>query len=342
MRKRHLLIGAAIAAGVLLLPEQASQADAAFVVNFGTMAPAGTPWSDQLEDIRDRVQKDSGGRIKVKLFLGGALGGELEMIKDVEGGDRLQGGGFSTGAMGEALKVPELLMIELPYLFRDTTEADAVLDGVLYEPVSVALAKKNITFYAWAENGWRNMGTKGDVAPTSPAILAKYKMRSQEAAVHLDMWKSFGVQAVAKPTTEILPSLNTGIVDGYDNSPLFSLAGGLIEPISHYTLTQHIYQPAAVVYSKKFVDKLPPDLQAVVMKDAKAEGVRGRKGVRELEAELLATIEGMGKEVVRLDKEQVKVFRKASQTVHKQFLATNPAMVPTYTAVRAKLKELRN
>jgi TRAP-type C4-dicarboxylate transport system substrate-binding protein len=341
MKKRHVLAGAALASAVLLLPDRAVQAEAAHVVNFGTMAPTGTPWSDQLEDIKARVQKESGGRIQVKLFLGGSLGGEIEMLKDVQGGDRLQGGGFSTGAMGEALDVPELTMIELPYLFKSTAEADAVLDDVLYQPVSDALSKKGITFYAWAENGWRNMGTKGDAPPTSPEVLAKYKMRSQESPVHIDMWKALGVQAVPKPTTEVLPALKTGIVDGYDNSPLFSLAGGLIEPISHYTLTQHIYQPAAVVYSKKFTDFLPDDLRAVVMKNAKEEGIRGRKGVRELEAELIGTIESMGVKVVTPTEEQTKVFRQTTRPVHKQFLAANPEMVGLYKEVRTKLDGMR-
>lgn len=341
MRKRHLLAGLGLASAVMLLPEQATHAEAAHVVNFGTMAPAGTPWSDQLEDIKARVEKESGGRIQVKLFLGGSLGGEIEMITDVKGGDRLQGGGFSTGAMGEALDVPALLMVELPYLFRDVAEADAVLDDVLYEPVSTELGKKGITFYAWAENGWRNMGTKGAEAPVTPEILATYKMRSQESPVHLDMWKALGVQAVPKPTTEILPSLKTGIVSGYDNSPLFSLAGGLIEPISHYTLTQHIYQPAAVVYSKKFVDGLPADLKTVVMANARAEGIRGRKGVRELEAELIGTIEGLGAKVVTPTEDQKKVFRQQTRPVHKQFLAANPDMMPLYKQVRAKLDGMR-
>ena len=341
MRTRHIAASLGLAAAIMLVPEQATHAEAAHVINFGTMAPAGTPWSDQLADIKSRVEKESGGRIQFKLFLGGSLGGELEMLNDVKGGDRLQGGGFSTGAMGEALDVPALTMIELPYLFRNVQEADAVLDDVLYQPVSDVLAGKGITFYAWAENGWRNMGTNGAEAPVTPEILSGYKMRSQESPVHLDMWKALGVQAVPKPTTEILPSLKTGIVSGYDNSPLFSLAGGLIEPISHYTLTQHIYQPAALVFSKKFIEGLPEDLQTVVMKNAREEGIQGRKGVRALEKELIGTIEGLGAKVVTPTDEQKKAFRQKTRPVHKQFLAANPDMVPLYKQVRAKLDTMR-
>ena len=129
-------------------------------------------------------------------------------------------------------------------------------------------------------------------------------MRAQENPVHMDMYKMLGVQAVAKPVSEVIPALNTGIVDGFDNTALFSLAAGWLEPVSHYTLSRHIYQPAAVVYSKSFVDSLPPDLQKVVIGDPMAESARGRAAVRALEGELLDTIRSMGKQVVDLTPEQ--------------------------------------
>ena len=178
------------------------------------------------------------------------------MIQDVQRGERLQGGGFSTGAVGEALDIPLLQMIELPYLFNNEAQADAVLDDVLYEPTKSALSEKGIAFYSWTENGWRSFATKGDSAPTTPEALKAYKMRSQESPVHLNMYKSLEVQAVAKPVSEVLSSLNTGIVTGFDNTPLFSLAAGWIEPVTHYTLSRHIYQPAAVMYSQSFVDSI--------------------------------------------------------------------------------------
>lgn len=340
MRKLASLALAGCGVALALAPDRTVEAGPAHVMNFGTMAPADTPWSEQLTDIKKRLEADSGGRVQVKLFLGGSMGGELEMMQDVQKGERLQGGGFSTGAMGQALEIDELLMVELPYLFRNNAEADAVLDDVLYQPVSQKLSKKGIKFYAWAENGWRNMGTKGGPA-TTPDELKKYKVRSQESPVHLDMWKALGVQAIAKPTTEVLPALNTGIVTGYDQTPLFALAGGWVQPVTHYTLTRHIYQPAAVVYSQKFYDGLPDDLKGIVMANAKEEGARGRKNVRALEAELIDTIGSMGVEVVELNNEQLKAYRQTTRPVHKQFLASHPEMVSIYGQVKTKLQSMR-
>ena len=86
-------------AALVFLPGRASSGDAEFTVNFGTVAPDGTPWATQLQDIKKRIEQDSEGRIKIRVFLGGVLGGEVEMVRDIVDGGRLQGGGFSAAAV---------------------------------------------------------------------------------------------------------------------------------------------------------------------------------------------------------------------------------------------------
>jgi TRAP-type C4-dicarboxylate transport system substrate-binding protein len=336
MRNRTLAATIVVASVALFSFAQPAQSEAEFVMNFATVAPDNTPWSKQLRGVEKRIEEESGGRIQVKLFLGGSLGSEIECIQDVARGERIQGGGFSTGAMGEAMDIPILTLIELPYLFSTNTQADAVLDQVLYEPTKAALSEKGFVLGGWAENGWRNFATTGPAS--NKTDLAKFKMRAQENPVHMDMYKMLGVQAVAKPVSEVLPSLNTGIVDGFDNTALFSLAAGWIEPVTHYTLSRHIYQPAAVVYSKKFVDSLPPDLQKVVIGDPFAESVRGRTAVRALEGELLDTIRSMGKQVVELTDAQREAFKTETRAVHKSFLANHRELIPIYKQVLAKLE----
>jgi len=342
MRIRRVLLSLIAAFAAVLSVSTVSHAnEPEFTLNFGTVAPEGTPWSAQLQEIKERIERESNGRIKVKLFLSGSLGSEIEMIQDVSRGERLQGGGFSTGALGQALDVPVLQMVELPYLFRNDAEADAVLDQVLYQPTSDALAQRGITFYAWSENGWRNMATNGGPA-SSPEELQAYKMRSQESPLHLNMYAALGVQAVAKPTSEVLPALNTGIITGFDNTLLFSLAAGWAEPITHYTLTRHIYQPAGVVYSKSFIDSLPADLRAIVLANPLEESTRGRASVRAMEGELLEALSGMGKTVVELTSEQQQVYRRTVRSkVHAAFLTDHPEMQGAYSDVKNQLQSMR-
>jgi TRAP-type C4-dicarboxylate transport system substrate-binding protein len=340
MKLRNVVAASGLLMAALVLPTKTVDAEPQFVMNFGTVAPEGTPWADQVKDTKVRIERDSNGAIYVKTFLNGVLGGEVEMTRDIRRGERLQAGGMSTAAVAQGANVPILELPELPYLFRTDQEADAVLDDVLFKPTSEALNKKGFVLGFWAINGWRSFATRGGPATTLDELQA-YRMRSQEAPVHIAMWKALGVQAVTKPTSEVLSAINTGIVDGFDNTPLFSLASGWIEPMSHYTLSRHIHQPAAIVYSKRFYDKLPPDLQAVIMGDPKVEADKGRTGVRQLEQEMLSTIAEMGTTVVPLNDAQRKVFEDATRSVHAEFLSLHPELEPVYAQVQTRLKAMR-
>ena len=318
-RPRHALaLGAsAMLVALLVQPGDLSSQEPEFTLNFGTVAPDNTPWSDQLEDIKRRVEKESAGRIKVRLFTGGSMGGEVEMIQDIRDGGRLQGGGFTTSALATGANVPQLDLPELPYLFRSNAEADHVLDNVLFKPMQKRLRRRGIHMTMWAQNGWRSFYTKHPI--NSPADLQSHKMRTQESNVHKAMYKALGVQAFAMSTAEVLDALSRGTVDGFDNTALYAQASGWYEPTSHLTLTRHIFQPAAIVYSKTWFDSLPDDLKKIVTGDRLKDQALGRRLVRELEPALITNFGELGVTVREPSKAELKPFVDATRGVHEQF-----------------------
>ena len=218
-------------------------------IKFGTVAPAGTPWAQTLEDIKNRVKKKSKGKLKIKTYLGGSLGGELEILQKIRRGN-VQGGGLTSAALASV--IPELDVLELPYLFESSEEADYILDNHLFEIFNDLFKKKDLVLVTWAENGWRNLGHKSK-GIKRPSDLAGEKMRSQESKVHLGFWKALKAAPQAISVPETLPALQTGVVQGFDNTPLFTLAAEWHTAIKHFTLSGHIYQPAAIVYSAMFL-----------------------------------------------------------------------------------------
>ncbi|HCP48134.1 MAG TPA: C4-dicarboxylate ABC transporter substrate-binding protein [Deltaproteobacteria bacterium] len=306
-----------MAGAFLLAPGDATSQQPEFTLNFGTVAPDNTPWSDQLVDIKKRVEKESNGRIKVRLFTGGALGGEVEQIQDIRDGGRLQGGGFTTSALATGANVPELDLPELPYLFRNNAEADHVLDTVLFEPMQKRLRRRGIHMSMWAQNGWRSFYTKKPVR--SLADLQSHKMRTQESDVHKAMYKALGIQAFAMSTAEVLDALSRGTVDGFDNTALFAQASGWFEPVDHLSLTRHIFQPAAIVYSKTWFDALPEDLQKIVNGNRLEDQKLGRRLVRELEPELIANFKDMDVQVHEPSEEELKPIIAKARTIHSEF-----------------------
>ncbi len=300
---------------VLIAADQPVMA-AEFTLKLATVAPDGTPWAQHLTAIKKRVEKESGGRIKMKVFLGGTLGGEVETVRALRRG-RLQGWGGSTAALAEGAGIAQLQLMELPFLFESFAEADHILNEVVHEDFKKLMADKGFVFGFWHENGWRNFATKEPL--TNLAGLQGMKMRSQESPVHLAMYKALGVQAESIPVPEVLGALQTGMVDGFDNTPLFSAATGWYEGIKYYTVSQHIYQPAVIIYSKKFIDSLPEDLQKVVLGDWRAETSHGRKIVRTMREDLLQNFRDARITVADMPAAERKIFIDKTRGVHAEF-----------------------
>lgn len=332
------LLAAAIGSVGLLVPSPAQTA-ATYKLNFGTVAPAGTPWAAQLQQIKERIGKESEGQIQVNVFLGGTLGGEVEQVQElVEGGagGRLQGGGFSTAAVAQGANVPALQLPELPFLFDSDAEADYVLDNVLFEPIKKKLKRRGLVLAMWSINGWRSFYTKQKAVLTI-ADLAEHKMRVQESEVHKAMYRALGVQALPLPTPEVLDALSRGTVDGFDNTTLFGQASGWFEPTRHYTLTRHIFQPAAIIYSKDWMESLPENLQTIVIGDRRQEQKFGRDAVRGMEGELLALFPELGVEVHEVSADQRKVFADKTRGVHEEFreVVGSDLLDEVYKAIKA-------
>lgn len=289
-----------------------------YEIRFATIAPEGTPWTDQLKAMKKRIESESKGRIKFVIYTGGQLGGELETLRSLQRG-RIQGWGGSNGAVTSL--VPELQLLELPYLFMNEKEVDYVLDNVVFKPFSEILDKKGFLLHSWNENGWRHFATKKNPV-LNPADLKGLKVRSQESPIHIAMWNAFGASPVPISIPEVMSALQTGLVDGFDNSTLFTSATGWYQSINHFVLSSHMYQAGLIIYNKKFFDSLPKDLQKVVLGDQKLEAQTGRKGVREIEPEIIKILEADGVKVHKMNDQQKEQFAKLVKSVHQKFRKT--------------------
>ncbi len=284
------------------------------IIKFGTIAPADTPWSKSLEEIKERVAKESGNQIKIKVFLGGQLGGELEILQKIRRGN-IEGGGLTCAAMASV--VPELDLLEVPYLFESSEEADFVLDNYLLAPFTKLFAEKGFVFVTWAENGWRSIGHKSKFIK-SPSDLKAVKIRSQESKVHLAFWKKMQAASVAIAIPEVLPALQTGVVEAFDNTPLFTLAAEWQTAIKYYSVTNHIYQPGVILYSKKFWDKLTDNERKALMGPGNSQALGARANVRKLGDSLIDTLKETGVNVYQLSKSEKDSFIKASTGLAEQ------------------------
>lgn len=323
MNLRKLTIAAAsVAVSLLSIPASATEctAEDPCVLRIATIAPENTPWADQLQAMEQRIEAESGGRINVRAFLSQS-DGENSLARQCKDG-AIEGVGVSTGAI--ASLVPEMGVFELPFLFDSVEQADAVIDNHLFDPVEQILGDNGFQLYVFSENGFRNFATSNGTHVRAPSDLGTLQMRSQESWIHEEMYRALGGSPVTIPASEVTTALSSGNVAGFDNTPLFAMAAGWYTFVDAWTVSNHIYQPAVVMYNKAWFDSMPADLQAILLANRAAETASGRRAIRGLTPLLLQNLEASGIEVYEMTADERATFREQTAGLQQQFRTRVP------------------
>jgi tripartite ATP-independent transporter DctP family solute receptor len=316
MRLLRTILPLVAAVALFAFPTAEAQSPAT-TLKIASVAPEGTPWADGLTQFKKQVEADTKGAVTVRTFLGGVLGDENESVQATQRG-QIQGVGASTGAIASI--VPELAVLELPYLFKSEAEADYVLDKVVLSTLETAFRNKGLVLGFWSENGYRSFGSNWGPVKTV-ADLKGRKMRSQEHELHLQMYRSFGASPQPIPVTEVLTSLQTGVIDGWDNTPLFAFAAQWTGATKNLSLTRHIYQPAAIVFNKAWFDGQSKENQAAIMKSRAGLAQQLRKEIRALNPILVQNLKDMKVNVHTPSAQELATFEGPAKAARDAYLA---------------------
>ena len=251
------------------------------------------------------IEKGTQGRYKCQQFPAGALGGEREMIEAVQLGT-LDIVNTSTGPVGNF--VPEVKIVDIPFLFRDYDHARRYLDSAAGQDLLTKFPSKGLVALAWTENGFRHM-TNSKRAIVKPTDAAGLKMRTMENKVHMEGYKAFGIQPTPMAFPEVFGALQQGAVDGQENPIPVILASKFSQVQKHLSLTGHVYSPALYLTSPRLMNKLSEADKKVFYEAAKKATVAQRKKVNEDEDNGIAQLEKEGMSVVR--KVDGQAFRTA-------------------------------
>ena len=243
----------------------------------------------------DDVEKGTAGRYKCQHFPNSALGGEREQIEAVQLGtqDLVN---TSTGPVGNF--VPEMRIVDLPFLFRDYDHARKVMDGPIGQEMLGKFPSKGLIALAWTENGFRHMtNSKRDIV--KPEDAKGLKMRTMENKVHMEGYRTFGILPTPMAFPELFGALQQGTVDGQENPIPVILSAKFSQVQKHLSLTNHVYSPALLLLSPKVWNKLSDADKKVFLSAAKAGAAAQRKKVNDDEANGIALLESQGMKVIK-------------------------------------------
>jgi len=259
--------------------------------------------------VRERTQ----GRVAIQVHHSRELGDERQVVEGLQLGT-IQLTVTSTGPLGGF--VPEINVVDLPFLFRDAQHAHRVLDGEIGQGLLARFAAVGIKGLAFWENGFRHI-TTAKKPVQEPTDLKGVKIRVMENKVHQAAFRQLGADATPMAWGEVFTSLQQGLLDAEENPIPIIYTFKLNEVQRYLSLTGHVYSPAPVLMSKQAWDRLPGDLQKILLDTAVEVARYQRALIREQEQRQLAELRAKG--MVVIENPDRAAFREAMRPVVERF-----------------------
>lgn len=275
MRRRQFLGWAATAAALPPLSACGRRGDDDVLYGRAVaQAPPRTPWDAQWTNFASNIAANP--TLDFEYFTKAELGDEERMLFDLRRG-RSHVGGMSL--QGLSSSIPELTIAMAPYLFTTREEVDFVYDEYLFDIVDELADAQNLKLLQWVEVGWTHMFA--DRPLTHPDAAAGLRMRTSPNAAARYFCEAAGMDAIPLGIADVIPALQTGLVQGGLSSAVFHFFATL-DLASHFTLTYHSYDTGAIVLNKDWYDSSTPSQKATI-DGAWGSAAEARAGVRVLE-----------------------------------------------------------
>ena len=308
--RRALITAASLAALVPL-----ARAQAPIVIKFSHVVTPDTPKGKGAERFKQLAEERSKGRVKVEIYP------NSQLYKDKEELEALQLGSVQMLAPSLAkfgpLGAREFEVYDLPFMFSDTPAFRAVTEGPVGQALLAKLEPKGIKGLAYWDNGFDVMTSNKPLHHV--ADVKGLKLRIQSSKVLEANMRSLGALPQVMAFSELYQGLQSGVVDGCENTPSNVYTQKLYEVQKLVTVSNHGHIAYAVVVNKKFWDGLPADIRSV-LDSAMRDATTYANAIADTEnRDALDKIRASGKSTVyTLNAAETSEWKKAMFVVHKE------------------------
>ena len=308
---RKLILAAASIAALTLVGPAAAQSP--IVIKFSHVVAPNTPKGLAAEKFKELAEKYTAGKVEVEVYP------NSQLYKDKEELEALQLGAVQMLAPSNAkfgpIGVKEFEVFDLPYILPDIKALRKVTDGPLGDKLLKLLDSKGMTGLAYWDNGFKEMSANKKLL--APADYRGVKFRIQSSKVLEAQFRSLGAIPQVMAFSDVYQALQTGVVDGQENSWSNIYTQKMHEVQKHITVTNHGYIGYVVVVNKKFWDGLPADVRGQLEKAMNEATVYSNKIAATENAEGLDEIKKSGKtEIIVPTAAEMAAMRKAMEPLY--------------------------
>ncbi|HMU40111.1 MAG TPA: TRAP transporter substrate-binding protein DctP [Pseudomonadota bacterium] len=330
MKKRVVF---AVSAALLLGTVAPASAQDKVVIKFGTRAPANSAWHLSLKEAAEKWREVSGGKVELKIFPGGTMGDEGDLIKKMNVG-QLQAVGVSTVGLHVIAHDPQA--IDVPMMVSSREEYRCALSKMAPKFEKV-LESKGFVVLAWGEIGFTRFFST-EARPTLAAMRTSKMFSWEGDPDSITAWKNAGFKPVVLSSADMVPSLQVGKIDAVCYPPVLILAAGMHNKAKYMLDLPYSSLTGATVVSKSTWDKVPEALRPKLIEIFHTYSAKIDQDVVRMEKDSLEKMKQQGLQVVPV--QDLPEWRKAMDALYNDIRGK---VVPAQTLdeVQQAIKECR-
>lgn len=308
LRRPRVVLAALLAVAVF----SAAGADAGgMTLKMGSLAPEGTPWHQMLLKMGEEWSKISNGEIQLRIYPGGILGDEPDMIKKMRIG-QLQMVGIAT--QGMSLIDRSMLCLQVPLAFESYEEFDYVRERI-QPKIEEKFRKKGFIVLCWPDGGWIYFFTKERVSTWEELKKQKLFVWAGDN-LSMDLYTAAGFRPVALAATDMLPSLQTGMINAFDTPALVALSNQWFGIANHMIDVKWAAMLGGIVMSERAWKKISADQRVKIIESARKANTEYSSDVRRMGPESIVAMQKRGLEVVRVSEAERSRWAAGTQACY--------------------------
>ncbi len=284
--------------------------DQTIIIKMATLAPNGSPWHETLQEMSSEWKTASNGLVDLRIYPGGTAGDEIAMVRKMRIG-QLQGAMITNNGLANISPAINALVIPLA---ADTYEKLDLMRERFGEKLVRHYEEKGFIILNWGDAGW----VRFFVSDKDPSIASVRKSKMFVWAGDdriVELWKNTGFNAVPLSATDMLPALQTGMVNAYPTTAIMSLASQWFAFTPYMIDLPWAPLVGATVVDERTWNRIPENLRPVLLNIAAKAGLKLQNHVRELEDTAIEEMKKRGLIVLKLNEKQAAEWRNTIMSI---------------------------
>ena len=274
------------------------------LLKIATLAPEGSSWVKAVRAIDEDVRRKTSGRVGLKIYPGGVQGNEKVVLRKIRIG-QLHGGGF--GGQGISQIFPDILALEMPFLFNDYAEIEHVLAG-MDEFYRAGYEAKGYVFLGWADIGFVHILSQQPVRTVEDIRSLKVWQLADEPITEV-LFRLAGVQSIPLTIPDVLLGLQTNLVDVVYASPAAAIVFQWFTRVKYVTRLPINYTLGALLVDKRAFAKISTEDQELILGIAHGHMAALSIQSRRENDEAMTVLEANGLQIVEASPADVATFK---------------------------------